>query len=91
MQHEQLVAMLKYEGFEVHQCTIILGSTGGIFNSSIESLEVLGIEGSRISKLIKRLHNLSINWLHTIVQKRRLLEATATLPHQTRQKKPPDR
>ena len=73
-QHQQLQALLKASGFTVHVHEIILGSTGGIFEASMQALAALGIDKDRCKKLERKLHVHSILWLHTIVKKRRQLE-----------------
>ncbi len=90
-QHEKLQDLLKTEGHRVQQSNVILGSSGGIFKSTLDTLEDLGIVKERRVKLAKRLHEHSIKWLHAIVTKRRTLESSLQTLTKGRQKKPPDR
>lgn len=63
----------------------VKNSAGGIFKSSMD-----GVTWERVNKLKLKLHVHSIQWLHTIVKKRRSLEQ-GKLFRVPRQKKPPDR
>ena len=90
-QHAQLLMLLESQGYQVVTNTIVLGSSGGIFKSTTEALENLGIEFNRRRKLLQRLHIHGIKWLHTIVKKRRLLENEKHSQRLYRKKKPPDR
>lgn len=104
VQHKQLVALSEASGFTVHVHEVILGSTGRIFEASMQALASLGIDKDRCNKLRKKLHVHSVLWLHTIIKKRRQLEhgilfgkrnsRTTTRTPQTnnrrRPRKPPD-
>ena len=55
-QHAQLVTLLESQGYQVETNTIVLGSSGGIFKSTTEALENLGVEFNRRKKLLQRLY-----------------------------------
>ena len=90
-QHAQLVTLMESQGYQVVINTIILGSSGGIFKSTTEALEDLGVDFNRRKRLLQRLHIHSVRWLHTTVKKRRLLENEKYSQRVHRRKKPPDR
>ena len=89
-QHDELRQLLHMEGYEPVIMPLILGTTGGIFQTLGLSLETLGVTRDRAITLKKRLHIHSILTMHTIIKARRALEARDN-PQVKRTKKPPDR
>ena len=75
-QHQQLKDLLEAQGFQVKVIPVILGSTGGICTISTEGLEQMGIDRTRRERLNRKLHHDAITWMHAIVKKRRMLDAT---------------
>ena len=75
-QHQQLKQLLQAEGFSTTVLPVILGCTGGIFTTATEAFENLGIDKQNITRLNRKLHCDAITWMHTIVKKRRALDAT---------------
>ncbi len=90
-QHSVLVKLLEREGYDPVVIPIILGTTGGIFNSNNEAFDTLGVSTNRQKVLAQRLHIHSISTLHALVKLRRQLENTSMQPPKRRHKKPPDR
>ena len=89
-QHRTLTKLLEASGFETKLCPIILGSTGGIFQLSEETLQELGVPGIAIQKLHRKIHSHSINSMHAIIKLRRVKEQSHEPPN-PRKKKPPDK
>jgi hypothetical protein len=80
-QHQTLAETIKKydEKATVHQSTILLGVSGAIYNSSLAEMEDhLGIQGSQLKGLAKRLHIHAIKSLTSILQCRRALENTSS-------------
>ena len=90
-QHERLTQILESKGFIVHVLPVLLGNTGEVFRSTLSNIKLAGADADRISKLASRLSTHAQKSMQSIIQSRRVAEAT---PHQSarshrRQYEPP--
>lgn len=90
-QHKQLCQLLQDAGFEPVIQPIILGTTGGIFESQNQLLAELGVEVSRRTKLNAKLHERNIAVMHNIVKLRQVKESKEQSRSGQWRKKPPDK
>ena len=73
-QHDRLKQALTSVGFEVNILPVILGTTGGVFNSNIDSFRAMGITQERALHLINKLSKHAIDYMQTIIDLRRLMQ-----------------
>ena len=90
-QHEQLTQILQSKGFTVHVLHVLLGNTGEAFKSTLSNIKLAGADADRISMLASRLSTHAQKSMQSIVQSRRVAEATPQQSAQShrRQYEPP--
>ena len=77
-QHGKPQHALSRFGFEVSILPVILGTTGGVFNSNLDSFRAIGISNERALHLISTLSKHAVDYMPTIldmhVSMRRLMQ-----------------
>lgn len=89
-QHERLMRTLQIfdPTAEVKLTTIMLGVSGCIYKKTEEQLQKLGIKGTALSGLLKRLHHLASKHVEEIWNTRHAaITAAGYIPHCLQQKK----
>ena len=74
IQHGKLQRALLRVGFEVSILPVILGTTGGVFNSNLDSLRATGISNERALHLMSTLSKYAVDYMQTIIDTRRLVQ-----------------
>ena len=73
-QHGKLQRALSRVGFEVSILPVILGTTGGVFNSNLDSFRAIGMSIERALHLINTLSRHTVDYMQTIIDMRRLMQ-----------------
>ena len=75
-QHQRLIDILQRTGYEVHLLPVLLGNTGEIFKSTLANIKLAGADADRVDRLASKLSFHAQKTMQSIVQARRVLEAT---------------
>ena len=73
-QHKKLHDALRNAGYQCDIIPIVLGSTGGIFDSNLSGMRQLGISHERSLILIRKLSEHAADYMQSIIDLRRRLE-----------------
>jgi hypothetical protein len=79
-QHQELIAALREDGWEVEEHYIVLGTKGTIYKDTLATLQQLGLAHKRALALMATLNIHAVTWLATIVTTRRREEQAAASP-----------
>ena len=73
-QHGKLQRALSRVGFEVSILPVILGTTGGVFNSNLDSLRAIAISNERALHLTNILSKHAADYMQTLIDMRRFMQ-----------------
>ena len=72
-QHKQLMQALDNAGYQCKLLPVVLGTTGGIFNSNLSYMTTAGVPYERSSAILRQLSTHAIDYMQTIIDFRRRL------------------
>ena len=73
-QHSERAENLRQGGWNHILLTIMIGTTGALFNDLLAQLQQMGISPARSKALAHRLQEIAVHWAHKLVVRRRQLE-----------------
>ena len=73
-QHQKLSSALTQAGYQCKILPIVLGTTGGVFHSNLDSMRQAGLSHERSITTLRQLSKHSRDYMQTIIDLRRRLE-----------------